>query len=162
MRPILLALLLVACKKPQPVPSAVLPDEAKPAPSVDQLQSVGRMLSVRDPEPDCATMEASIDADPVATWVYVVNTMKVPPYAPMRAAGCLISGHPEAATGAMQGWMRDPETQGLARLVLANLEKLPEPVAVDVVQAGLVGPLAETVAEAAAESKHTAVKSLVP
>jgi len=101
------------------------------------------------------------DADPVATWLYVVETVSMPPYAPMRAGSCLVEDHAADAAEPIVGWIRDPAKEGLARMVLAKLDRLPEAVAVGVVRAGLDGPLAEDFAEAARNSEQPAVRALV-
>lgn len=161
----LLLLSLVACKKnpPEAAPVESAPVAAtgdKPAPSVAQLQGVARQLAAHDGPPDCAAIEAELAADPVATWLYVVNTVSMPPATPMRAAGCLIRLHPEAAADAMVQWVTTPGFEGLGKLVLAELPSLPEPVAVRVVEAGLRGGLAAEVRGAAAAAPQAGVQAL--
>lgn len=165
MRPFLLLCCLVACKKPAPEPVApttpvASPAGERPAPSLEQLQGVVRQLAVHDPEPDCATIEASLAADPVVTWLYVVNTVTMPPATPMRAAGCLIRLHPEESADSLVQWVSQPGWEGLGKLVLANLETLPEPVAVRVVEVGLKGGLAADVKAAAQASGRESVRAL--
>lgn len=165
---LVLILVLAACKK-KPAEPAVegrsgAPSVSQPAvverppPDLATLQAVARRLSVRDPEPDCGAVEAELEADPVATFLYVIQTVERPPWAPMRAAGCLIDGHAAEIGPTLTGWVAGEETQGLGRLVLSRLRDLPDEVAVGVVRAGMRGPLAEVAAEAAAEDARDEVR----
>ena len=139
-------LAIVACKKspapaaePTPVSAPAVepaPESAsasevpapRPPPSVEQLQGVARKLSVRDPEPECEAMESEMESDPLATWLYVIETVSKPAYAPMRAAECVIRGHAEAASDTLVSWVSDPDKAGLGALVRANSERLPDEV----------------------------------
>lgn len=181
LRTLLILLAVVACKKTpptEPVDEAVEPTRPaelpppgsqhappgttvtaeRPPPDLAALQGLARRLSIKDPAPDCAELAEGMSADPEASFHYVVNTVQTPPWAPMRAAGCILELYPESSKDAIVGWVRTKETEGLGRLVLSKLATLPEPVAVGVVKAGLGSDLAEETREAAAASERQAVR----
>ena len=140
---------------------AEVPEELG-APSLDDLRTVIRLLSARDGDPDCREVMKQVpNADPVATWLYVIQTVQMPPTAPMRAAACLVDDHAEEASVHIQGWMSGEETAGLARLVLGRLAQLPEDLAVAVVTIALGSEMAEDARSAAGESKHPGVQALI-
>jgi hypothetical protein len=169
MRSILLpALLLTACGPT--LPSAGEPAELEAAaaepsaeaawtPSAEE-QAVYEALSIRDPAPDCAAVEA-LAAEPRAALLAVVEHASMPPWAPMRAAHCLTTRHTEASKGELLAWMSQEETRGLALLVMAELDGLAEPIAVELAQAALAGPLAEDARSRLAESEREALRALV-
>lgn len=144
---------------PTAVQAAV--EEPGRSPSLEELQIVSRMLSARDGEPDCSEVSAAVpDADAVATYLYVVQTVSMPPTVPMRAAACLLDQHAEAAAPQIKAWMDAPETAGLARLVLSRLDRLPEALAVACVERALKTELAEDARAAAGDSSHPGVQAL--
>lgn len=104
-------------------------------PSGESWDAVMRMLSSRDPVP-CATIEA-LTPDPTATLLAVVDTVERPPWAPMRAANCLIQNHATEAQSAIERWVVAPELKGLGRLVLSSLDAMPLSVAVPVARKAL-------------------------
>lgn len=104
--------------------------------------AVYRALSVRDPAPSCATVEA-LAADPVAVLTSVVEHAPQPPWVGVRAAHCLAVGHAEAAAPTLKSWMTGDKTKGLALMLATEIDQIPEAVAVDLVKAGLAGPHAD-------------------
>lgn len=155
---ILTTLLACAChKQPDAAPAPA------PAPSpepVDEVTAVHRALSTRDAGPSCAEVEA-MTTDPVATLTTIVQTVELPPQAPMRAATCLVDGHAEAASDVLVGWMGAEETRGLALLVVQRLEDLPLGVAVQVAEAGLGGPVHDEVVAALHASERPELRTLL-
>ena len=100
-----------------------------------ELDAVMRALSMRHPVP-CAEVEA-LAPDPVDTLLHVVDEVQMPPWAPMRAAECLVRGHGLEVREHLQRWVVEPELKGLGRLVLGELEALPVEVAVEVARAAV-------------------------
>lgn len=166
---VLLLLGLGACvKKELPEPPPVAQPVAAPAPvatpvgwpGTDDGRAMYRAMSVRDPAPDCLTAEALV-SDPLAALLEVVELAELPPYAPMRAAQCVVVHHAEEAADALVAWVGDPETAGLGMVALQGLEGMSEPTAVRVTEAALAGPVATDAREAAAASSHAGVRALV-
>ena len=109
---ILTTLLACAChKQPEAAPAPARAPAPSPE-SVDEVTAVHRALSSRDAGPSCAEVEA-LTSDPVATLTTIVQTVELPPQAPMRAATCLVDRHAEAASELLVGWMGAEETRGL-------------------------------------------------
>ena len=100
-----------------------------------QLEAVVRTLSMRDPV-SCERVEA-LTPTPVETLLEVVQTVKMPPWAPMQAADCLLKGHAVEVRAQLDGWVTDPALKGLGRLVLVHLDTLPLEVAVPVARKAL-------------------------
>jgi len=150
-----------ACASPnRPVPEAPAPAEPRFGDTPDE-QSVYRALSARDPAPDCAEIEAGVDR-PVPILVRVAEEAEAPPWAPLRAAGCLVQRHGEAAEDHLRDWVVDPARAGLAELVLERVDLLPEPVAVEVVRDALDGPHREAAEAAAAASERPEIRAVFP
>ena len=128
-------------------------------PSAEE-DAVYRALSVRDGAPACAEVEA-LASDPVASLLAVVEHATRPPWAGVRAAACLISGHAEAVREPMLAWVTGPDTGGLARLVVGQLDAMPEPLAVELATAALAGPHADFLQKGVEGSAHPGVVALV-
>src|SRR5687768_909678 len=99
------------------------------------LPEVVRALSIRDPV-SCDQVEA-LTTTPVETLLAVVDTVKMPPWAPMQAADCLVKRHPADVKDRMDLWVTDPALKGLGRLVLNALDVMPVEVAVPVARRAL-------------------------
>ena len=137
MTPILpiLAALLVAAHAQEAAP----PVAAEPGtwvPSAETLQ-VHQALSQRDPG-DCTLVEG-LTATPVTTLLEVVEHATMPPWAPIRAAECLVRGHGAQVRVQMLTWIRDPESRGLAAVVYRNIDQLPPDLSVEMATAALTG-----------------------
>jgi hypothetical protein len=156
---------LPGCKKEAPEAVAPPPVPA-PAPAPAQAETgpdaLLRLLSVHDPEPSCAALDALVPDDPVGALVNVVRTVDMPPTAPMRAARCLVVAHAEAAEPELVAWMGDPTAEGLARLVTTEWAALPTPVAVRVATAGLAGPHAAVVRPTLSAAAAPELRALAP
>ncbi len=118
-----------------------------------------RALSARDLRFSCEELDALTD-DPVQAYTHIVDTVAQPPWAPMRAAVCLIRGHGEVALPSLKRWVTDPATPGLARLVLLELDALPEQVAIETATAALRGPHIELARTKIARASRPAVRIL--
>lgn len=101
----------------------------------ENVEAVVRALSMRDPV-SCARIEALTPA-PVDTLLSVVDTVKMPPWAPMRAADCLLERHAIDVEERLDRWVTDPALTGLGRLVLARIDRLPLEVAVPIARRAL-------------------------
>lgn len=127
----------------------------------EQVDQVVRALSSRDPV-SCAEIEA-LTPTPVETLSHVVDNVPNPPWAPMRAADCLIRNHAVESRPNLERWVVAPELKGLGRLVLGSIDTLPVEVAVPVMAKALAGSdpaLATTrcLSAAAPEVRTLAVK----
>lgn len=167
----MLLLFVVACHKtpdpgpevavaplPAPAPAAivepvVLPSE--PASAAPLLAA----LSSRDPV-SCTDVEALVP-DPVPALVEVVHTVKMPPSAPMRAAGCLVESHAHEVPDLIEGWMKGADTKGLALLVAGRLDALDPELAARFASAGMAGPWATDVQPALEKSTLAEVRAVV-
>ncbi len=150
MSPITLALSLVVLTQP-----ATADDWT---PSAEQ-NAVYRALSVKDPAPDCGAVEA-LATDPLDALRAVVDHAAMPPWAPMRAAHCIITEHPDQARDDLLSWVGQTETRGLGLLVLSQLDTLAEPLAVEIAGAALAGPLADDARPRLADSAVPSIKAL--
>ena len=105
------------------------PTETALTASVDP--SMWQALSARHAAP-CERVTATSTA-PAHDLLAIVTHVTMPPWAPMRAADCLILRHADAppVAGAMREWVADPERMGLGRLVVTRLDELDETLAVE-------------------------------
>ena len=140
------------------MPAAILlPSLAFAGP--EQVDEVVVALSSRHPLP-CPEIEA-LTPTPSDTLLHVVDTVALPPWAPMHAAQCLLRGHAVAVQPAIETWVVDPTKQGLGKLVLNQLDVIPPEVAVPVARRALAGPLADLARERVAASVVPEVRALV-
>jgi hypothetical protein len=112
--------------------TAAAADLAPTAPEAELL----RQLSLRDGSPPCAELEAGLP-DAVASLKAVVANVSMPPWAPMRAAECLIAGHSASVRGDLVAWVTEPGLKGLGLLALNKLDAMPTDVAVEVARAAV-------------------------
>lgn len=125
-----------------------------------ELAAVVRALSARDGA-SCEAVEA-LASQPVATLLAVVEEVRMPPYAPMRAAGCLVSRHATAVQPDLERWVVDPQTKGLGRLVLGAFDQMPVAVAVPVARKALSeGTDRELASKRAAAAATPEIRALV-
>lgn len=152
-------LLLAQLALPVASASEAAAGEAAPPAPTETQQILYRALTVRDPAPDCTELSL-LSQDPVGDLAYIVAHADQPPWAAMRAAGCLLSDHHEAARPLIEGWLQSPEQKGLAILVATQLDSLPEPVALNLARQGLAGPHAASLRSRIARSERAAVRQL--
>ena len=152
----LIATLGIGCAHSAPPASDATPWTPNP----DEA-AVTAALSGRDSTIDCAAVEA-LAKDPVATLISVTNHVEMPPWVGVRAAHCLTSRHAAAAEPTLTAWVTDPNTRGLAILVLDELNTLPEPLALRLATATLSGPHAADAQKRLPNSVHPSVRALVP
>ncbi len=91
------------------------------------LDAVNHALSMRHPVP-CGELLAHSET-PVETLLHVVDHTSMPPWAPMRAAECLMEVHPTEIESRLLRWVTTPELKGLGRLTLGQLDRMPVEVA---------------------------------
>ncbi len=151
MSPTFLTLALLVCIRPAPA------QDWTPSP---EQTAVYKALSVRDPAPSCEAVEA-LATDPLAALLTVVDKASMPPWAPMRAAHCIVTRHTTAARTDLLSWVGQEQTRGLGLLVLAELDAMDEPVALELAQAALAGPLATDAQARLADSGIPSVRALV-
>lgn len=94
-----------------------------------------RALSYRHALP-CAEIEALTD-DPVADLLAAVEQIEQPPWAPMRAAQCLVASHATTIRADLERWVVVPEQKGLGLLALGMLDQMPVETAVPVARLAL-------------------------
>ena len=137
----------------------VAADEMAWSPSADD-EAVYQALSIRDPAPSCEEVEALVP-QPVAALRNVVSHAQMPPWAPMRAAHCLISRHGSEVESDLLSWVGQEETLGLGLLVVDEVELLPEELGLRVAKAALAGPLQAKARERLAGCGSSALRALV-
>lgn len=130
--PTLSSLALIAALGADPAPS--------PSPSQEALY---RALVVREGAPTCAAL-APLSPTLVEDLVYLTENAKQPTWVGIRAAECLLTEHHEAALPVIIGWMGRSDAKGFALVAVEKLDRMPMDRAMAVAQAGLAGPLAET------------------
>ena len=128
-----------APKGPSGPATPPVPSIADDWPGTDGQLAMYRALSVKDPAPTCAEVEA-LDPEPLAGLKLIAEEIAMPPYAGMRAATCIVTGHAEAGSDIIVGWMGAPDFGGLVRLALQHVDSWPEPVQTRVREAALAGP----------------------
>jgi len=137
--PIILSLLAFSLIAVAEDPDTTAPDEAA---EPQGTRPVYRALSRRDGGLSCDEIEALTET-PVTTLMYIVDNAKQPPWAPMRAAECLTLNHHAELQPHLQRWLTQPETTGLAIMVVNHLDDLPLETAQRLATISLEGPLAE-------------------
>jgi hypothetical protein len=88
-----------------------------------------KAFSARDGAPPCATVQDWGPTEAVATAMReITETVTMPPWAPMRAAECVVlnASTDAKAWSLVQNWMTGEETAGYAMVVVQNLPALTE------------------------------------
>jgi hypothetical protein len=147
---------LLACHPKNPPVDPETPSET--APPADPREAMRTALSVRDPEPHCADVEA-LSPTPVPD-LLAMTEVELPPAVSIRAAGCLVEGHAAEVRADLVRWVTTPETRGLAILALDSLDKMPKDVAIEVATAALGGPLASDAKTRIARSTDPDIRAL--
>lgn len=136
---------LFACgggsQTPAPAPDAAPTEQPAPAAEAEKVDHtvVLKALSVSKPEPKCPDVE-KLTPDPVAAYRSIIAEVKEPPLVLMRAATCLINGHPKEAEEDALKWVTDPEQATLTTLVLGRLDTMAIEPAKKIAVAALNGP----------------------
>jgi len=125
-----------------------------------EQDAVIHALSSRDPV-TCASVEA-LTPTPVDTLRTVVKVVSMPPWVPMRAAQCLVEGHGSEVRAELLQWVVDPEEQGLGLLVLDEIDRLPQDLALEVAKTALArGPDHAAAAQRVGRATSPQLKALV-
>ncbi len=121
-------------------------------------------LSAHDPV-SCAEV-ASLTATPLADLQYVIEKVRRPAWAAMRAADCVVRQHGREVPDTLSSWVRDQDRPGLGRLVLGRLDLLDEDQAVALARIALdSGPepeRARKLVRRARSARVRAVATLAP
>ncbi len=125
-----------------------------------ELDAVVRALSSRDPV-SCETVEA-LTPTPRETLLEVVEQVSMPPWAPMKAADCLVRNHPLDVIPQMEAWVTDPNLLGLGRLVLGRIDQMPVEAALPVARKALVGSDPELARARVGAAAAPELSTLVP
>ena len=129
---------LIACGTVPP-PSTAVPSQ----PSIQSEEpSLIARLSMRDNNIICSDLPKD---NLRSQLINIVETVERPPWVPMRAATCLTELYPSESLEEMTRWITAPDKKGLAFLMAGNISKLPDDIAQQVAQAGLLGPHAKDV-----------------
>ncbi len=131
--------LLTACAQTEEV--VYEPQKPIPVSSESRIETepLLRLLSVRDQGPPCSTLIEFSDQLQTDLMRIVQDSPK-PPWAPMRAANCLIELYPLESKAEFVRWMQSEDTMGLALLLSNQMSILPAELAPDLVSVGLNGP----------------------
>jgi hypothetical protein len=122
--------------------------------------AVYRALSARDAPAGCAEVEA-LASEPLDALRTVVERATMPPWAPMRAARCIVTHHAEPAREDLSAWLSDESKRGLGLIVLDAMDELPELLAVDLTAVALKGPMADDARQRLADSDRPAIRALI-
>lgn len=136
--------------------TSALPAHAAPAAGEAAVTRVVHALSVRHDPPSCEILAAEL-ATPGATFAAVAELNGLP-WTAMRAARCAARLGPSEP--AVARWLVDPARVGLAEMVVAELDVLPEREAEVLARVALAGPLAERLRPALRASARPALRTL--
>ena len=120
---------------------------------------MARALQARDAAPACDELEA-LSSEPETALIAVIEHVTMPPYVGIRAATCLIDGASIELTPTLVRWVSDPNTAGLATLVLTEIAALPVEVAHPIAAAALAGPHRETAQRLLTDSTDPHIQQL--
>jgi len=124
--------------------------------------AVHKALSGRHQTHSCAEVEALSDT-PVASLRNIVTHATAPPWAPMRAASCLVERHATEVQSDLERWVSDEATLGLGIQTLGQLDLMPEDVAIAVANKALTdGPPSLDAAARVSRSDSSVLRALVP
>jgi hypothetical protein len=133
-------------------------DDWTPSPA---QQAMYHALSIRDPAPDCAAVEALSQA-PLEDLLVLVDRATMPAWVGMRAASCVTTRHAEAGQATLQGWVVDPQKRGLAILVFNQLDEMPAAVALPLASSALQGPLKADAEKRIRKADSAELRALLP
>lgn len=148
---------LLACSHVHAAPP-VAPNSTY-APTAAAL-AVHQALSVRETPPTCAEAEA-LTSTPVSTLLEIVDHATMPPWAPLRAATCLVERHGDETRAEIVAWVSDPDLQGLAQVALLGVDRLPVDLALEVARLGLAGPDPAGARKALERSANAEIQALL-
>ena len=158
-----LTLMLAGCSTPPDVadiqaPSLAVAEETSENP-YGVSDALLRALSMRDAPPPCEKLR-KYSGQLYTDLGIVVETVRAPAFAPMRAAACMQELYPEKGRQQYVAWMGDGARRGLAIQLANRIDQLPREVALEVGQAGIAGPHRDVVRPRLARSHRSAIVSL--
>ena len=136
------------------------------SPPVPSPQDVARrdrlrkMLIARDKAPPCTELSKVSDRL-VEDLQWLMDNVKAPPWVGVRAAQCSVELHATTEVSRIQGWLLDPEKPGLTLVVLGELDTMPIPVVIAVIQTALTGPHAAKVHPRLMRSANPQIRALL-
>ncbi len=166
---VILGLLAGGCKRSMAAPPAdaapavaeTVATPAAPPPSESQMRLYDA-LKVRDGVPPCDAL-GSLSASLATDLVWLAENVQQPAYVGVRAAGCVVAAHSEAAADALRRWVVQPETRGFGYLVLDGIDAIPEALAVELSTLALTqGPDADGARQRIEKSGRPAVRAVIP
>ena len=92
--------------------------------------------------------------------VHLAETVKLPGWVSIRAAACLMQWYPTTGYGHYRSWVSSPETAGLARVVVTEIDYLSEEKAYELAAAALESDLADWAKTQLAASKYVRLRQL--
>ena len=132
----LIVFLVLGCKRPPatnaPLPSTPLRDQHAAAAFVE------RALAAHH-DPGCMD-EQTIGHAPAPIYVQVAENVPLPPWVSIRAANCVFSTDWRVVENDLRRWMMSAQTTGLGRVVIENIDTLPEEKAVEFATTAMTGP----------------------
>jgi len=124
-----------------------------------QEQQLVRALSSRDAPASCAELEALVP-EPVQSLAQVVDQVSMPPWAPMRAATCLIENHSADRPALFDSWVTQPNKRGLAKLVFARLHLIEPVQRLSLVEHARLGPYTDALNSGLLRSPSAELRAL--
>ncbi len=122
-------------------------------------QALYDALVVRHDPPTCAALDA-MSPDPVTDLAWLVDNATAPAWVGMRAAQCLLVGHPVEAQPHFEGWLSTHGHRGLAILFTQRVDELPLPVATSLTRTALAGPERSEVQPRLVQSEVPEIRAL--
>ncbi len=116
-------------------------------------------LSVREQVQTCDEV-AGLVPDPLSSFRAIVEHAEMPPWAGLRAAGCIARLYPIEARDDVVAWVRSESTLGFALTVVGIVDELDESLAVSLAQAAVDGELADRLGPKLAASQTEAVRAV--
>ena len=113
--------------------------DTHPAADLDRSETraaVARALAMREPVVSCQDI-AGISPAPAEDLAWVVEHIRAPPWAGMKAAECLVLHHADVAGPLLHAWVTEPERMGLGWVVLRHLDALPQSLALTLARAAV-------------------------
>ena len=124
---------------PSEHPIAEKQDATAVVPVNSSREEMIRLFSMRDRGPDCHDL-ALDEKTGLDNLIFIIENIKYPGVAGMRAAECVVQLYPSTAQNVFVSWMQGENTKGLALLLSSRLNDLPPDVAAVIKEAGLKGP----------------------
>ena len=93
--------------------------------------------------------------------VHLAETVEMPPWAGIRAAHCFMEQFASQSPDTLKRWVAEPRWAGLGRVVLMELSKVDEPLAVQLAALALEGHLKDFAVRHLGTSEHAGVREQI-